>query len=103
MALRYQDGTIEEMPKGLAVPDTWRDALKAAAERWPGVLIEPKPQEPTKHQYDYDVATVYATIASLGLQQDVKVNIEQNHAILAGHSTGSGRSRSDIRGDGQGR
>jgi trehalose 6-phosphate phosphatase len=42
VALRYQDGTIEEMPKGLAVPDTWRDALKAAAERWPGVLIEPK-------------------------------------------------------------
>ena len=50
------------------------------------ILIEPKPQEPTKHQYDYDVATVYATIASLGLQQDVKVNIEQNHAILAGHT-----------------
>ncbi|MBI2720325.1 MAG: xylose isomerase [Rhizobiales bacterium] len=50
------------------------------------ILIEPKPQEPTKHQYDYDVATVYATIASLGLQKDVKVNIEQNHAILAGHS-----------------
>ena len=43
VALRYQDGTIEEMPKGLAVPDTWRDALKAAAERWPGVLVEPKP------------------------------------------------------------
>jgi xylose isomerase len=50
------------------------------------ILIEPKPQEPTKHQYDYDVATVYATIASLGLQKDVKVNIEQNHAILAGHT-----------------
>ena len=50
------------------------------------ILIEPKPQEPTKHQYDYDVATVYATIAALGLQKDVKVNVEQNHAILAGHS-----------------
>lgn len=50
------------------------------------ILIEPKPQEPTKHQYDYDVATIYATIASLGLEKDVKVNIEQNHAILAGHS-----------------
>ncbi len=50
------------------------------------ILIEPKPQEPTKHQYDYDVATVYATIASLALQKDVKVNIEQNHAILAGHT-----------------
>jgi xylose isomerase len=50
------------------------------------ILIEPKPQEPTKHQYDYDVATVYATISALGLQKDVKVNIEQNHAILAGHT-----------------
>jgi xylose isomerase len=50
------------------------------------ILIEPKPQEPTKHQYDYDVATVYATIVSLGLKDDVKLNIEQNHAILAGHS-----------------
>jgi xylose isomerase len=50
------------------------------------ILIEPKPQEPTKHQYDYDVATVYSLIASLGAQKDVKVNIEQNHAILAGHT-----------------
>ena len=50
------------------------------------ILIEPKPQEPTKHQYDYDVATVYSMISSLGLQKDVKVNIEQNHAILAGHT-----------------
>jgi xylose isomerase len=50
------------------------------------ILIEPKPQEPTKHQYDYDVATVYSLISSLGLQKDVKVNIEQNHAILAGHT-----------------
>jgi xylose isomerase len=50
------------------------------------ILLEPKPQEPTKHQYDYDVATCYATIASLGLQKDVKLNIEQNHAILAGHT-----------------
>jgi len=50
------------------------------------ILLEPKPQEPTKHQYDYDVATCYATIASLGLQNDVKLNVEQNHAILAGHT-----------------
>ena len=50
------------------------------------IMIEPKPQEPTKHQYDYDVATVYSLIASLGAQKDVKVNIEQNHAILAGHT-----------------
>ncbi len=50
------------------------------------IMIEPKPQEPTKHQYDYDVATVYSLIASLGAQKNVKVNIEQNHAILAGHT-----------------
>ncbi len=50
------------------------------------ILIEPKPQEPTKHQYDYDVATVYGFLQRFGLEKDVKVNIEQGHAILAGHS-----------------
>lgn len=50
------------------------------------ILIEPKPQEPTKHQYDYDVATVYGFLKNHGLENEVKVNIEQGHAILAGHS-----------------
>nr|WP_108482631.1 xylose isomerase [Oceaniglobus ichthyenteri] len=50
------------------------------------ILIEPKPQEPTKHQYDYDVATVYGFLKQFGLEQEVQVNIEQGHAILAGHS-----------------
>lgn len=50
------------------------------------ILIEPKPQEPTKHQYDWDVATVYAFLKDFGLEKEVKVNIEQGHAILAGHS-----------------
>lgn len=50
------------------------------------ILIEPKPQEPTKHQYDYDVATVYGFLKRFGLEGEVKVNIEQGHAILAGHS-----------------
>ncbi|SDE96050.1 xylose isomerase [Limimaricola pyoseonensis] len=50
------------------------------------ILIEPKPQEPTKHQYDYDVATVYGFLKDFGLEREVKVNIEQGHAILAGHS-----------------
>ncbi len=50
------------------------------------ILIEPKPQEPTKHQYDYDVATVYGFLKEFGLENEVKVNIEQGHAILAGHS-----------------
>ncbi len=50
------------------------------------ILIEPKPQEPSKHQYDYDVATVYGFLRRHGLEKEVKVNIEQGHAILAGHS-----------------
>jgi xylose isomerase len=50
------------------------------------ILIEPKPQEPSKHQYDYDVATVYGFLKANGLENEVKVNIEVGHAILAGHS-----------------
>ena len=50
------------------------------------ILIEPKPQEPTKHQYDYDVATVYGFLKRFGLENEVRVNIEQGHAILAGHT-----------------
>lgn len=50
------------------------------------ILIEPKPQEPTKHQYDYDVATVYGFLKRHGLEGEVQVNIEQGHAILAGHT-----------------
>jgi xylose isomerase len=50
------------------------------------LLIEPKPREPTKHQYDFDVATVYGFLEKWGLTDDVKVNIEQNHANLAGHT-----------------
>ncbi len=50
------------------------------------ILIEPKPQEPCKHQYDYDVATVYGFLKQFGLENEVQVNIEQGHAILAGHS-----------------
>jgi xylose isomerase len=54
---------------------------------FPGtILIEPKPQEPTKHQYDYDVATVYGFLKAYGLEKEVKVNIEVGHAVLAGHS-----------------
>lgn len=50
------------------------------------ILIEPKPREPTKHQYDFDVATVHGFLLKNGLEQEVKVNIEANHATLAGHS-----------------
>jgi len=50
------------------------------------LLIEPKPQEPTKHQYDYDVASVYGFLVQYGLDKEVAVNLEANHATLAGHS-----------------
>ncbi|HTX23339.1 MAG TPA: xylose isomerase [Steroidobacteraceae bacterium] len=48
------------------------------------ILVEPKPFEPTKHQYDHDVAAVAAFLQRYGLAQEVKVNIEVNHATLAG-------------------
>jgi xylose isomerase len=50
------------------------------------ILIEPKPREPSKHQYDFDVATVYSFLVRCGLDKEVKVNIEANHATLSGHS-----------------
>lgn len=50
------------------------------------LLIEPKPCEPTKHQYDFDSATVLAFLQKYGLEKEFKVNIEANHATLAGHS-----------------
>ena len=49
-------------------------------------LIEPKPMEPTKHQYDFDAATCIGFINKFGLQDDFKLNIEVNHATLAGHT-----------------
>ena len=50
------------------------------------ILIEPKPKEPTKHQYDYDVASIFGMLKAFNLEDQVKINIEQNHAILAGHT-----------------
>ncbi|NMA82754.1 MAG: xylose isomerase [Epulopiscium sp.] len=49
-------------------------------------LIEPKPKEPTKHQYDFDVATVYSFLKAHQLDPYFKMNIEANHATLAGHT-----------------
>jgi len=49
-------------------------------------FIEPKPCEPTKHQYDYDCATVIGFLRQFGLDKDFKINIEVNHATLAGHT-----------------
>ena len=50
------------------------------------ILVEPKPQEPTKHQYDFDAATCYGFLQKYGLENEVKLNLEQGHAFLAGHS-----------------
>lgn len=50
------------------------------------ILIEPKPHEPTKHQYDRDTATVYGFLKRYGLEGEVRVNIEANHATLAGNT-----------------
>jgi xylose isomerase len=49
-------------------------------------LIEPKPKEPTVHQYDYDCAAVVAFLRTYGLDKDFKLNVETNHATLAGHT-----------------
>ena len=50
------------------------------------ILIEPKPMEPTKHQYDFDTATVYGFLQRYGLEKEVAVNIEANHATLSSHT-----------------
>jgi xylose isomerase len=50
------------------------------------LLIEPKPCEPTKHQYDFDAAAVAALLRKYGLEHEIKLNIEVNHATLAGHT-----------------
>ena len=49
-------------------------------------LIEPKPMEPTKHQYDVDSETVIGFLRHYGLDKDFALNIEVNHATLAGHT-----------------
>jgi xylose isomerase len=59
----------------------------ARSKGFKGVFyIEPKPMEPSKHQYDFDAATVIAFLRAHGLEKDFKLNIEANHATLAGHS-----------------
>ncbi|EOH65893.1 xylose isomerase [Enterococcus mundtii] len=52
----------------------------------PQFLIEPKPMEPSKHQYDFDAATALQFIQKYGLQEKFKLNLEANHATLAGHT-----------------
>jgi len=50
------------------------------------LLIEPKPKEPTKHQYDFDSATVMGFLRTYGLEKEYQINVEANHATLAGHT-----------------
>jgi len=50
------------------------------------ILIEPKPHEPTKHQYDFDAASCLALLRKSGLDKEIKLNIEVNHATLSGHN-----------------
>ena len=50
------------------------------------ILVEPKPKEPTNHQYDFDTATVFGFLKRFGLENEVRVNLEANHATLAGHT-----------------
>lgn len=52
----------------------------------PQFLLEPKPKEPSKHQYDFDAATTMAFIQKYGLEGNFKLNLEANHATLAGHT-----------------
>lgn len=61
-----------------------RDYARSIGFKGP-LLIEPKPMEPTKHQYDYDSATVIGFLREFNLLDDFKLNIEANHATLAGH------------------
>ena len=59
----------------------------ARAQGFEGTFfIEPKPMEPSKHQYDYDAATVIGFLRHFGLDEDFKINLETNHATLAGHT-----------------
>jgi len=49
VSIRYSDGTLEELPVGIAIPDSWREALNGAVERWPGVRVETKPHGVAVH------------------------------------------------------
>ena len=63
--------------------DYWVKDLK---QKGKPLLIEPKPQEPSKHQYDWDVGTTAGFLREFRLEKDFRLNVECNHATLAGHS-----------------
>jgi len=73
---------LEQLGRFLAMVVEYKHRIGFAGT----ILVEPKPCEPSKHQYDFDTATVFAFLQRFGLAKEVKVNVESNHATLAGHS-----------------
>lgn len=73
---------LEQMGRFLSLVVEYKHKIGFAGQ----ILIEPKPKEPTAHQYDFDAATVYGFLRRFGLEREVRVNLEANHATLAGHS-----------------
>merc|ERR1712096_99523 len=75
-------GELEQMACFLRMCAEYKKKIGATFQ----LLIEPKPREPSGHQYDYDAATVMGFLKTYGLEKDFKINLEANHGILAGHS-----------------
>jgi xylose isomerase len=73
---------LEQMGRMLALVVEYKHKIGFSGQ----ILIEPKPKEPTVHQYDFDTATVFGFLKRFGLESEVKVNLEANHALLAGHT-----------------
>ncbi len=73
---------LEQMGRFLSLVVDYKHKIGFAGQ----ILVEPKPKEPTVHQYDFDTATVYSFLKRYGLENEVRVNLEANHATLAGHT-----------------
>jgi len=73
---------LEQMGRMLALVVEYKHKIGFNGQ----ILLEPKPKEPTAHQYDFDTATVYGFLKRFGLESEIKVNLEGNHALLAGHT-----------------
>jgi xylose isomerase len=73
---------LDHLAKFLSMAVAWKKKIGFEGT----LLIEPKPREPTKHQYDFDSATVMGFLRTYGLEKEFKLNIEANHATLAGHT-----------------
>mmetsp|Transcript_142700 Transcript_142700/g.443814 ORF Transcript_142700/g.443814 Transcript_142700/m.443814 type:complete len:297 (-) Transcript_142700:355-1245(-) len=75
-------GELDQLATFLRLAAEHKNAIGATFQ----LLIEPKPREPTAHQYDFDAATVMGFLRTYGLEKDFKINLEANHGTLAGHS-----------------